>query len=76
MESELTTPIEEIQKAMHEAQDGLAMVRSARRRTAYLMRQQGKSWREIGDALGVTRQRAKQLVQLETKAAPTTTGGT
>lgn len=34
----------------------------ARRRRAYKLRQQGKSLKEIGIALGVTRERARQLV--------------
>ena len=43
----------------------------ARRRRAYKLRQQGKSLKEIGLALGVSRERARQLVAAaikETKA--------
>lgn len=41
-----------------------AMLKKApgRRKTALHMRQAGKSLKEIGEALGVTRERARQLV--------------
>ncbi len=48
------SPVDEQIKAIREAKK--------RRDRALAMKEAGKTFREIGDALGVTRQRAKALV--------------
>ena len=47
-----------------EAKQKVAAEQGKRQKKAYDMRQKGKTFLQIGDALGVSRQRAEQMVKL------------
>ena len=49
-------------KAMQQAQDQIVRAAKARRAQALAMKKSGKKYREIGEALTVTPERARQLV--------------
>ncbi len=51
-----------------DARKELQVAQKKRRMQAFTMRQKGLTFQEIGDALGVTRQGAAQLVESHRKA--------
>lgn len=56
-------------KAMQQAQDQIAKAAKARRAQALALKNSGKKYREIGEALRVTPERARQLVAAALKEA-------
>lgn len=56
---------------MQKAQDAVDKAAKARRAVALAMFKTGKKYKEIGEELGVTRERARQLVaKAQQEAAP------